>query len=166
MHLTALTKENAEQARHWRNERQESLRTPFLLTKEMQEDYYLTHICSRDSRERFWAVNDGKDFIAMVGFVRIEWENHLAEISNICHPAKQHKRMETVDLLLCEGFQNLGFRNIYFEVYHCDPSLEFWQEVIKKYRAYTAEMANRKYWGGSYWHSTYFNITRDNYLLI
>ena len=162
MKLTALTKEDAEQARQWRNEQLQTLRTPFLLTKEMQEDFYLKHICARDSRERFFAVREDR-LVAMVGFVKIEWENHLAEISNICAPGLNYKRMQTVELQLHEGFMNLGLQNIYFECYHCDPSLQFWQEVVERYGAYTTVLKNRKYWGGKYWDSLYFNIRKEDF---
>lgn len=163
MILTALTKEDAEQARQWRNKSLQTLRTPFLLTQEMQEEFYLRHICARDSRERFWAAKDGGKLAAMVGFVRIEWENHLAEISNICSPAYFNKRMETVELQLYEGFMNLGFSNIYFECYHCDPAITFWQEVVKKYDAYTATLKHRKLWQGKYWDTLYFNINHAQF---
>ena len=40
MTLEPLTLEDMETIRHWRHEIKETLRTPYVLTKEMQEDYY------------------------------------------------------------------------------------------------------------------------------
>ncbi len=161
--VDALNLQDVEQVRRWRNERLETLRTPFLLTKEMQEEYYLEHVCNRDCRERFWAIRDKGQLIAQVGFVRIEWENHLAEISNMCNPGQLHRRMETVKMQLAEGFENMGFSNIYFEAYYCDPALNFWQEVATSFNADTAILKNRKFWAGRYWDSFYFNISAGQY---
>ncbi len=163
LQIDALMMSDCELVRRWRNQKLETLRTPFLLTKEMQEKYYQEHVCNRDSRERFWAVREGGVLIAQVGFVRIEWENHLAEISNLCNPAYTEYRMESVKLQLAEGFQNMGFSNIYFESYYCDPALDFWQEVATSFNADTAILKNRKFWAGRYWDSFYFNITVRQY---
>ena len=40
MKLRAITKEEIEIVRQWRNEDLSYLRTPFLLTQEMQEEFY------------------------------------------------------------------------------------------------------------------------------
>ncbi len=163
MELDALTLHDVEEARRWRNKMLYSLRTPYRLTQQMQQKYYEEHVCNRDSRERFMAVREKSILVAMVGFVKIEWENHLAELSNICNPAYNHRRMETIDLLLQEGFLNMGFSNLYFECYHCDPGINFWQEVVNRYHADTATLKSRKFWGGCYWNSLYLNIHKSHF---
>ena len=49
-----LSLEDMEQIRLWRNEALETLRTPFMLTAEQQQDYYRTVICDRHSTTRYW----------------------------------------------------------------------------------------------------------------
>lgn len=56
MKLKCLTLSNLEQVRQWRNKQLESLRTPFLLTKEHQEKFYHDVICNRQANARFWGI--------------------------------------------------------------------------------------------------------------
>jgi hypothetical protein len=54
MKLGALIKEELELVRGWRNEEMQFLRTPYFLTKEMQEDFYRDVICNRQSEHRYF----------------------------------------------------------------------------------------------------------------
>jgi len=56
IYLDALTADDAEQVRIWRNQNPEGARTPYLLNWEMQADWYEREVCNRDSKHRYWAV--------------------------------------------------------------------------------------------------------------
>ena len=89
MTLKPLTLENLETARLWRNELMAAWRTPYMLTQEMQEDFYLNTICNRDSKLRYWGFwvdsgwnrdsgewsADTFDFIGYGGIENIHLEN-------------------------------------------------------------------------------------------
>ncbi len=163
MKLKALTLEDAQRAREWRNDTRVSLRTPFLLTEKMQEDFYFN--LSRDARMRYWAIEGEAVTVGAGGLVGIEWENRIAEISLILDPSKRGKGygMEAVDLILHEGFCNMNLANIYGECYECNPAAKFWAKVCRKYEAYTTALPQRKYWNGKYYDSLYFNIGGDKF---
>jgi RimJ/RimL family protein N-acetyltransferase len=161
MGLSALTKDDVEKVRHWRNNQLEALRTPFLLTEEMQAEFYDKVVCNRQANARFWALRF-YGLTGMAGLVNIEWENRIAEISLILDPSQTHRGYGTqaVDLVLSEGFNNMNLQNIYGECYLCNPAVDFWRKVIQRYNAKTTILPNRKYWQGKYWDSLYFNIRR------
>ena len=175
--LSVPTKEDVEKARQWRNEVLETLRTPFPLTKEMQEDFYHNVICNRQAPSRFWAVQrvwDEKHLagkteakfqtVGLVGLVGIEWENRLAEISMMINPSEKGKGYGTkaLGLLLAKGFRELNLENIYGECYTCNPAICFWKKMIARYSilSYSTTLPNRKFWDGKYWDGLYFNFER------
>jgi RimJ/RimL family protein N-acetyltransferase len=161
MKLRAITKEEIEIVRQWRNEDLSYLRTPFLLTQEMQEEFYINTICNRLSDARFWAIED-KEFVGMAGLVNIQWENSLAEISLIITPTERKKSYgeQAVKSLLLKGFYQLNMNNIYGECYLCNPSIVFWKKMIDKYKGTMSLLPNRKYWNGDFHNSIYFNFER------
>lgn len=163
MKLRSLTLEDMEKVRQWRNNNLEALRTPYVLTKEMQEEFYKKVIISRDAKVRLWAIDVGDELIGMGGLMNIEWENRLAEISILIDPKKWKMGYgsEAVHLILLEGFNNINVENIYGECYLCSPSVEFWKKISLKYNAYTTRLPKRKYWKGNYWDSLYFNISKN-----
>lgn len=165
MIFDAPTIADIEKVRLWRNSSLPSLRTPFLLTEEMQRDFYHKVICDRQANSRFWAVKDNDKFIALTGFVGIEWENRLAEISIILDPEERRKGLGVViiDRLLKKGFKELNLDNIYGECYLSNPAVKFWEKIIKEYSAQAVELPNRKFWNGRYWDSLYFNFERDRF---
>jgi RimJ/RimL family protein N-acetyltransferase len=165
MILKDLTLENIEQVRKWRNENIESLRTSFLLTKEMQEDFYINVICNRNAKARFWGVWVDDSFIGMVGLENLEWENGLGEISIVLNPDYKDcgYGKQAVELLLDKGFNSLRLENIYGECYKCNPAYGFWEHIIKKYRALEVHLPYRKYINGKFYNSLYFNISKGDY---
>ena len=74
MEFKALRLEDMEKVREWRSGCMESLRTPFILTKEMQEDYYKNVICDRNSNARMWGVWSKDKFVGITGLLNIEWQ--------------------------------------------------------------------------------------------
>jgi RimJ/RimL family protein N-acetyltransferase len=190
MKLKELTLENCEQVRQWRNNCLESLRTPFPLTKEMQERFYHDIVCDRNARARYWGIHEemnipfSKDFlekiiprpekdyyediliIGMVGLENIELENRRGEISIILNPDCRGKGYgeQAVDLLLEQGFMYLNLDNIWGEVYSCNKATAFWAKILKKYNGSSAILPNTKYWYRKYCYSTFFNIAKEEWL--
>jgi len=192
MKFKVLSKDNCEQVRTWRNEALETLRTPFPLTKEQQEKFYNDIVCNRNASARYWGIWESAEcnvkyntcqamsetdcfdmeisgtdkFIGMCGLENIEWENSRAEISLIINPKYRGKGygIEAVDRLLHKGFNETGLRQIYGEVYDCNPAKEFWQNIIKKYNGYQVKHKCIKFWNGEYWNSLYFSFEWKDYL--
>ena len=189
MKLKVLSLEDVEQARIWRNECLEALRTSFPLTKEMQSDFYKNIICDRNAKHRFWGIHEkvkipytetikhygfdehkndiyeAERLIGMTGLENIELENRRAEISIILD--NQYRGMgngiKAVELLLDKGFNHMNLDNIYGEVYFCNEAVAFWEKIINTYRATSTLKRNTKYYAGGYWDSLWFNIERDKY---
>jgi RimJ/RimL family protein N-acetyltransferase len=177
MKLKELTLENCEQVRQWRNECLEALRTPFPLTKEMQEQFYHNVVCDRNARARYWGVWKkpetslnlaNEKFIGMVGLENIEWENRRAEISIILNPEYRGKGYggQAVDLLLEQGFMYLNLENIWGECYENNPSIDFWMKITSKHnpRQIPQWMDCTKYYAGKYWDSFLFNIEKEKWI--
>ena len=163
--LDALTLQDVQAVRDWLNNALETLRTPYMLTAKMQEDFY--NGLSREARMRYWALRYKARTVGMGGLIGIEWENRLAEISLIIDPYHQKMGFGTkaVELVLVQGFKNMNLRTVYGECYLCNPALAFWQKVCNKYQAYTTILPDRKYWNGEYYDSLYFSIGGDNFEL-
>lgn len=188
MKLTTLTREQCQQVRIWRNDEPQFLRTPYLLTKEMQDEFYDEVVCNRDSKHRYFGIMDDikysaveaadnrkcgiypedglyPEFIGMVGLTNIEWENGTAEISLIINPEyrRQGKGKEAVKLLLDEAFKQLRLYSVYGEVYKCG-NVDFWKHIIQEYgptwvEHYTwVQLADRKYYNGKHWDSIWFSF--------
>lgn len=163
--LTVMTDDRADEVRVWRNELRGVLRTPFLLTAEMQEDFYNNVICNRHSNNRFYAAMKDGEFIGMAGLINIEWENGLAEISIILNPDQRGKGngQAVIEELLRTGFNELRLENIYGECYCCNPCLNFWLRTIKKYDEYQVILPCRKYLDNKYYDSIYFNFNKNKF---
>jgi RimJ/RimL family protein N-acetyltransferase len=113
MKLETLTRDQCQQVRVWRNNEPEFLRTPYLLTEKMQDDFFDNVVNNRDSKHRYFALIELEEngyeklnkpqyfhrFIGMVGLTNIEWENGTAEISLIINPEyrRQGKRSGRFD---------------------------------------------------------------------
>jgi RimJ/RimL family protein N-acetyltransferase len=164
MRLDALTRDNVEQVRKWRNMDLTPYRTPYHFTEEMQSKFYDDVVCNRNAPHRYFAVMDGMEFVGMVGLVDINLENRCAEISIVIDPdrRKQGVGSEALRLLLEHGFDSMNLDNIYGECYQCSPSYGFWQRIIADSYAIHAYLPNRKYHDGQYYDSVYFNFTRSN----
>ena len=161
--LEALTLEDVQQARIWRNQVREVLRTPFLLTEKMQEEFY--HGLNRGSDKRYWALKGKSRTVGMAGLVNIEWENRIAEISLIIDPECRGLGLgkQAVKLILHEGFNNMNLKNIYGECYYCNNDIGFWKNLIDYYKASTTILKERKNWNGIHWDSLYFNFSQNQW---
>ena len=56
MKLETLTREQIQQAREWRNSESQFLRTPYLITEQMQNEFFDNVINNRDSKHRYFAI--------------------------------------------------------------------------------------------------------------
>lgn len=173
MKLEPLDLEELELVRKWRNEAMETLRTPFFLTRDMQEDFYYEIVCNRENRHRYMAIVDTDDFIGMGGIINIEWENRLGEISLIINPELRGKGYseKVVDLILEWAFKNMNLHQVWGEAYYCNPKgISFWEKIVDRYnqrynqinfKAFKTLLPARKYWNGIYWQSLYFSIIKE-----
>ena len=156
--FSALSAEDAEQIRLWRNENIAAARTPYLLTREMQLAWYHNVVCNRDAKSRYWAIWSPANFIGIAGLQNIEWENSTAEISLMIGP--EHRRKghgkAALEELLRIGFQQIGLHSIWGEVYVCAQSFEFWRKIGADRKLQTAFLPDRKFWNGKYWPAVWF----------
>ena len=155
-----------EKVREWRNDARETLRTPYMLTQEMQADYYRDVICNRDSRTRYWAFIEkiGESgvmdkLLGYGGIENIEWENRRGEISLLINPEFRRKGhgTEAVKIILHEAFRNLSLDHVYAEVYECG-NVEFWKQQVQLHNAETTRLPVTKFWGGTYYDSLLFTF--------
>ena len=176
--LRAPTREDVEAVRKWRNDDgvRAGLRTPFLLTEEMQQDFYETIACNRFSPHRYWSfIAAGNreahgttigtsSLAAFGGLTDISWENGHAEISLIVDPRAAGKGIgsEAVKLILREAFNRLRLATVFGEVYHCNPAHGFWTRMMEEARTRVPGTANyvviprRKFWDGKLHDATVF----------
>jgi len=165
MELKAIREIDLQQVRLWRNDLLQSVRTPFLLTIEMQADYYKNVICNRQSNSRMWAVWSEDKFVGITGLMNIEFENGLAEISIMIDPKLRSYGLgkKIIHKLLEKGFNELRLENIYGECYYCNDAHYFWRNVAKRYNGKTVDLPNRKYYEGEHHDSLYFNINKEDF---
>jgi RimJ/RimL family protein N-acetyltransferase len=168
--LRAPTAGDVEQVRRWRSDDgvRAGLRTPFLLTEEMQADFYRDVVCDRRSPHRYWSF-DGpgqvsqnyKALVAFGGLTDIAWENGHAEISLIVNPDHAGKGVgsEPVRLILHEAFGRMRLLTVFGEVYDCNPALAFWQKMVETVPGGATHMPGRKWWDGRLWGATLFWFT-------
>jgi len=175
MKLDVLTREQCQLVREWRNIEPQFLRTPYLLTETMQDEFFDNVINNRDSKHRYFAlieinesiINDSRDigkplFIGMGGLTNIEWENGTAEISLIINPEyrRQGKGKEAVKLILNEAFFKHRLFSVFGEVYDCG-NRGFWEAIVKQWDGYSTDLVNRKWWNGKLYNSMWFSIAGD-----
>lgn len=173
MILRPLSLADMEPIRRWRNEVPESLRTPFPLTREQQEDWYRTVICDRRGTTRYWGVWDDEGnktelpprfpvgLLGYGGIENIQWSNRLGEISILIAPEYRGKGYgeQAVSEFLHRAFRQLNLANVWGECYTCSRAVSFWKRMIEMRGAYSCQLPARKYWEGQYWPSLYFNFS-------
>ena len=180
MILKALTLENLETARLWRNGLMAAWRTPFMLTKEMQEDFYRNVICNRQSNLRYWGFwvteeykgYDDKsysevttEYDAFVGFGGIEnihLENRTGEISILIGPEfrGQGAGKEALRLMLDQAFNVLNLDIVHAECYLCNESIKWWDKMGELYKTETYELPYRKYYNGRMYSARFYYFKR------
>jgi RimJ/RimL family protein N-acetyltransferase len=180
MVLKPLSLEDMEPIRRWRNASPETLRTPFPLTREQQEEWFRMVICDRRGTTRYWGVWDvvEKDrilapttyqddvLIGYGGIENIQHENRLGEISILIAPEYRGKGYgeQAVSEFLHRAFRQLNLANVWGECYTCSRAISFWKRMIEMRGAYSCQLPARKYWEGQYWPSLYFNFCDVNWI--
>ena len=184
MKLEPLTLEDMEQIRIWRHAFSETLRTPYMLTREMQEDYYRNTICNRESKTRYWALvedsheedvstvyqpqavwaHGGRRLCGYGGIENISWENSNGEMSLLIDPARHGKGLgeQAVALFLGKAFNHLNLATVYGECYTCGPWM-FWEKQVHRFDGTSTVLPKRKYWKGEYYGSYYFTFDKETY---
>lgn len=174
--IRPLELSDMESIRRWRNQCLPYLRTPFALTKEMQEDWYKNEICNRNSRSRFWAIEvpgkithtpiesiQGKPkLVGYGGIENIQWENSIGEISLLINPELHghgYGHAAAIDIIE-KAFNVLNLEVVYGEVYHNNPACKFWDLLVKQYHGSTVKLPRRKYWNGVYYGANYFTLQK------
>jgi RimJ/RimL family protein N-acetyltransferase len=187
LELRPLSAEDMETVRHWRHESMETLRTPYMLTKEQQQDYYRNVICDRRGTTRYWGLHDldivtfremlgdpekgkvrtqfGNSLIGYGGIENIEWENRHGEISIIIAPEYRGKGYgaEGVQLFLQEAFDALNLHAVHGECYYSHDGPAFWKHLVEKYRGWGTDLPHRKFWKGAYWPCYWFIFYKENW---
>ena len=162
MNLRALELDDMEYIRQWRNQCLDTLRTPFPLTKEQQEDWYRNEICNRQSRSRFWAITEKGSLIGYGGIENIQWENSIGEISLLINPEYQGRgygKSAAVEIIT-QAFNRLNLHTVFGEVYVTNPAMGFWVAITDAYKGYKTLLPNRKYLDGKHWDSLYFSVSQ------
>jgi RimJ/RimL family protein N-acetyltransferase len=160
MKLRAINRADIDTIRCWRNRDMSFLRTPFLLTEKMQEDWYENKVSDRNGNYRFYAI-DHQTALVGYGGLLIQWENGLAEIALVIGDQGKGYGTEAVELLLDEAFNRLRLETVCFECYRCNPALIFWEKIAEKYNGVMTTLPRRKFWGGKLHDSTYGSISRE-----
>lgn len=164
MNLTVPTRKDVQKVRQWRNEEPKFLRTPYLLTEEMQDDFYDDVICNRGSKHRYFSIYGSLILFGLCGLTNIEWENGCAEISLIINPEYRSKGYgrKAVNLILEQGFDNMRLETIYGEVYHCG-NVGFWRKIVDSYGGYRTVLIGRKFYDRKLYGSDWFAITQKEW---
>ena len=158
--LRVLSIEDMEPIRQWRNQCLSTLRTPFPLTTEQQEQWYRDEICNRSSRSRFVGIEESGELVGYGGIENIQWENRIGEISLLIDP-KKHKQgygFRAACHIINTAFNDLNLHTVYAECYQNNPAVKFWDRVFAN--QYKTILPNRKYDYGRYYDSVYYSWSK------
>ena len=160
-----MTADDAEKIRRWRNQSLETLRTPFPLTIEQQQEWYNAVVCDRNANARWYSIILDKSLIGYTGIENISWYNRNGEISLLISPELQGNGYgtEAAEKILEIGFNQLNLNCIYGECYLSNPSIKFWEKLVDKYEGEMTVLPARKYIDGDYVSSLYFSIMKEGY---
>jgi hypothetical protein len=113
-----------------------------------------------------WAIYDNNEFIGQGEISNIIPEYGIGEIGLIIDPKKRGKGRgrEAVYNILRIGFLELNLYTIFGEVYHCNAARTFWESIYKDMGGTMTILPCRKHWRSQYYDSTYFSISRDQFV--
>lgn len=167
--LRALTPEDVERVRVWREATPSLFRTRAPLTPEMQQAFYRETVSARAARDRYWAVTRGivpGELVGQVGLCGIEWENGLAEISLIVAPAERQQGAgaQIVRLILREAFDRMRLKTVWGECYgNNETGLAFWENQLTLYRGWSVGWPRRHWWDGQLFDSLLFQFDAQSW---
>ena len=164
MELKPLSRTDCQKVRVWRNSDMRPWRTPYRLTKQMQNGFFKNIVNDRNSNHRYFGVWESQ-LVGMAGLTYIQWENSLAEITLIIDPVKQNQGLgeRAVDLILDYAYNTLNLKTVFGEAYLSNPAVDFWKKVVDRYQGYSTMLPDRKYWSGKFWDSLYFSVSKENF---
>ena len=168
MHIIreSIKKKHLQMILDWRSTCPETLRTPFDVSIEEQEKWYMENVSNRNSKTRYFIFHEknGKSNLGYGGVEFISLENRNAEISLLVNPDYQGKGYgkNIVDNILTYSFFTLNLESVHGECYYCG-NVGFWEKISDKYKAKKSLLHNRKYWNGKYYDSFYFTITKKDF---
>lgn len=157
MTLEAMTLDDAQAARAWRNDRPDALRTPYPLSEADQQAWYLDH------DGRFFSIIYDDRLAGYGGIQHVQWESRIGELSLLMAPGYEHMRGEGLDMMLDYAFDTMRLDTVYAEVYECNRDITFWTWVAGGTECRTAKLPNRKWYQGRYWDSLYISFDRRAY---
>ena len=120
---------------------------------------------------RYWAVqSDCGDLQpecscwhidGLVGLTYIGPDNRRAEVAILINPARRGQGLgkQALMLVLAKGFDDMDLEQIYGEVYHCNPYVDWWGARMREWEWYHVLLPQVKRWGGRRWDATWFLIT-------
>ena len=96
----------------------------------------------------------------MIGFVGIQWENGLAEISLIVGPDEpKGTGRAAVGLALRWAFNDLRLATVWGECYASNEAIGFWKKIVAEHPGGSAViLPRRKFWAGRLWDSYVFTL--------
>lgn len=174
--LSMMCENDAQHIREWRNVSIQNARTPFLLTYEMQRDWYREVVCNRDSVHRYWSVmHDCGDGVSgkpawhlsgVAGLTDIDGRVRTAEVALMVAPELRGRGIggDAFALLLDQAFGVQNLETVFGECYLCNESLGFWKRQVEKWRGHEVYLPKRQYWDGRYWDSYWFCIDRSEWV--
>jgi predicted acetyltransferase len=165
MEFRALSYQEVEMVRQWRQAVPQALRTPRSLTYEQQQDFYQNVVCNRDANAYYWGIWYDEELIGQAGIESIEWTNRRGEISLLLNPELRQKGLGSaaVDILLHKGFLELNLDSVYGECYTCNPAKDFWLKMVRFFDGESTYIPYTKYWNGVYYKSLWFNFFKEDY---
>ena len=142
----------------------ETLRTEILLNTDMQEEWYKSVICNRNSTTRYFIFSDDSDR-GYGGIENILWSSGIGEISVLVYEAYRGMGVgrKIVDKILDIGFNTLGLDTLFAECY-TSGAYRFWDKIAEEKKAYRTYLPRRKYWKGRLYDSIYYSFHKDDML--
>lgn len=163
MKLRAITAKDVEQIRLWREGKEYMLRSETNITDYSQKQWFETVVSNRNSNFRFFAIENESG--VMVGYcaLEIDFRNGWAEIGLLIGDDYQNQGygLKTIPLLLEKAFNEYRLNHLVYECYECNPSIEFWHKVGKRYNAIESKIPMRKFYNGKFFNSLYGVIVNE-----
>ena len=157
MILEAMTLDDAQVVRTWRNDRPDALRTPYPLSESEQRAWYVDH------DGRFFSLIEDDILAGYGGIQHVQWESRIGELSLLMAPEYEHARAEGLDLILWQAFDAMRLDTVYAEVYECNRDIAWWRWFAGGPECTIARLPNRKWYQARYWNSLYISIDRRAY---